>query len=274
MNRRVYELLLWLYPRQFRTRYGDEMARLFADQLADARAGRGDGVARAWIRALGDVVASAAGEHLRRDQHVAQSLAMFRPTRFMRLLGLIGIVGALLLLAGFVTFEPFERAEVSTLRIAWFGVAGAAISLGFYPRQALAMSRLAFAATAVVGIIGVTYALLTVQAAIVGYARFGLVGIDAALWVSAALYGAALLRIGAAWIGMPNWASAATRLGAALLLGSAVAWIGDDHFHLVDDEVYGGLFLTIAVVGVVMNGVGWLVLGTVLLVGGPRRAEA
>ena len=90
---------------------------------------------------------------------------------------------------------------------------------------------------------------------------------NGALWLSAAVYGAAMLRIGAAWQGMPRWRGVATRLGAIALLGSSVAWTGDDRLGLVDSEPYGEVWSTIALTGVFLNGLGWVLLGGVLALG-------
>ena len=52
-SERVYAGLIQLYPAAFRERYREEMVRLFADQLRDARAGRGfGGVVMTWLRTL------------------------------------------------------------------------------------------------------------------------------------------------------------------------------------------------------------------------------
>ena len=54
-SERVYSALMQLYPAAFRERYRDEMVRLFADQLRDARAGRAPGrVAMTWLRTLAE----------------------------------------------------------------------------------------------------------------------------------------------------------------------------------------------------------------------------
>lgn len=37
MSRKIYEILLLLYPRELRLRYGADMADVFTGQLADAR---------------------------------------------------------------------------------------------------------------------------------------------------------------------------------------------------------------------------------------------
>lgn len=58
-----------------------------------------------------------------------------------------------------------------------------------------------------------------------------------------------------------------TKLGLAILVGSIVAWLGDDRLGLVD-SLWGEMWQAVALAGVAMNGVGWLILGAVLLFGG------
>jgi hypothetical protein len=65
-----------------------------------------------------------------------------------------------------------------------------------------------------------------------------------------------------------------TKLGAAILIGSIVGWFGDDRLGLVD-SLWGEMWQTIALAGVAMNGIGWLILGVVLVAPGRApRAEA
>lgn len=75
MSRHVglYRRLLALYPATFRAEYADEMARLFADQLRDARqAGGATPVARLWAATLADLVATAPGQHAQKEAPVAR----------------------------------------------------------------------------------------------------------------------------------------------------------------------------------------------------------
>jgi len=59
----LYRLLLLWYPRAFRERHGAEMARLFEEQAADARARAGRvGVALHWVRAAVDASVNGIGE--------------------------------------------------------------------------------------------------------------------------------------------------------------------------------------------------------------------
>lgn len=280
-SERAYAALLRLYPAQFRARYGDEMAVLFSDQVRDAQtAGVGGGVAMFWIRAALDIGSSALGEHLRRDQVMAQSLATFEPTRGMRLLGLVGLSGGVLLLWAFISFDPFQLQAANTVRLIVFALGGAAIAIAFHGRQARVAPRLAAVATAAVVISGVLDAALIVLALWVERPFSGAFGAlnfwaSGALWLSAAAYGVAMLRIGVAWQGMSRPLAVATRIGALALLGGVLAWVGDDRLGLVDSVAYGQLWSTVALASVFLVGLGWVVLGAVLAIGArgmPRAA--
>jgi hypothetical protein len=276
-SERVYAGLLRLYPGEFRRRYADEMVRLFGDQLRDARERRRPGgMAATWLRSLIDLVANAIGEHVRKDRTMAQSLATFEPTRTMRLLGFFGILGAGLLLWAFVSFNPFGDPRVNGIRILAFSLAGAAISLAFHRRQAVVAPTLALLTTGAVVIAGLwsaTWLILSgdVDSRFLG--TFGLIGLFAgiALWVTPAIWAIGLLHTGAAWQGMSRNRGLLTRLGATILIGSVVAWFGDDRLGMVD-SLWGEMWQAIALAGVAMNGIGWLILGAVLVAPsrGPR----
>lgn len=277
-SERLYSGLLRLYPTEFRHRYADEMSRLFTDQLRDARASRRPGgMASTWFHSLFDLVANAIGEHLRKDRTMAQSLATFEPSRWMRLLGLFGVIGALLLLWAFISFNPFVDQRVNNIRVLVFSLAGAAISLAFYRRQALVAPTLALLTTGVVVIAGLwsaTVLLLSsgVESPLMG--TFGLIGLFSgiALWVTPAIWAVGLLHTGAVWQGMSRSRARLAKLGAVILIGSVVAWFGDDRLGMVD-SLWGEMWRAIALVGVAMNGIGWLILGLVLVAGnrGNRR---
>src|SRR6476659_7642599 len=53
---RAYRLLLRLYPREFRERFGGDMTDFFHDRRLAARADGPLGVARVWMSAVGDIV--------------------------------------------------------------------------------------------------------------------------------------------------------------------------------------------------------------------------
>jgi len=62
---RVYAALMCVYPGEFRRRYRDDMLDYFCDRLRDEKA-HGRSVARFWVRALLDIAATAACEHMMR----------------------------------------------------------------------------------------------------------------------------------------------------------------------------------------------------------------
>lgn len=279
-SERLYAGFLHLYPSGFRARYADEMIVLFGDQMRDARASGRGGLAMAWIRTSFDIGSSAIGEHLRRDRVMAQSLATFEPTRGMRLLGLIGLIGGVLLLWAFLSFDPFLGRVANTVRLILFALGGAAVAIAFHGRQARVAPRLAFAAAGAVVGSGTLYAALVVLALWVDSPFSGVFGTltfwsSGALWVSAAAYGVAMLRIGEAWRGMSRPLAVATRIGASALIGGALAWVGDDRLGLVDSVAYGQLWSTVALASVFLVGLGWVVLGSVMAIGArglPRAA--
>ena len=65
-----------------------------------------------------------------------------------------------------------------------------------------------------------------------------------------------------------------TKLGTVVLIGSIVGWFGDDRLGMVD-SLWGPMWQAVALAGVAMNGIGWLILGAVLVAPGRvPRAEA
>ena len=278
LSSRLYTGLLRVYPTEFRRRYGAEMALLFTDQLRDAV--RPSALARVWLRGVVDVASSAIGEHLRRDRTVARSLATFEPTRSMRLAGLLAVVGGVLLLWAFYSWDPFSDRPVNSARLILFFSAGIAVSLAFHGRQAAVRPRAARTATGAVVLFGAWNVLWVVLAwnhssPFIG--EFGMLGFIAMFlgWLAASLYGAAMLIISAAWLGMGRWAATATRVAAGMLtVAGVMATFGMDRFGLLRSEQYGELFTALALLGVAGVGLAWLLLGLVLLVGGRRAGEA
>lgn len=277
LSSRLYAGLLYVYPAEFRRRYGREMALLFTDQLRDAR--RPSGQARVWLRSFADIASSAIGEHLRRDRTVARSLATFEPTRSMRLAGLLAVAGGVLLLWAFASWNPFGDPHVNAVRLLLFWSAGIAIALAFHGRQATARPLLARTATGAVVVLGawnVLWILLAWDRSSPFSGDFGLAGFVASFlgWLSASYYGAVVLAISAAWRGMGRWSAAITRLAAALLaVAGVVATFGMDRVGLTRSEPYGELFETLGAVGVGGVGMAWLAMGLVLVVGGRRAHE-
>ena len=62
---RLYTRLLWVFPREFRTRFAADMTELFRDQIRSARAeNRWSALVAFWLRAVSGLVRAAAIEHL------------------------------------------------------------------------------------------------------------------------------------------------------------------------------------------------------------------
>lgn len=84
-SRRLYWLLLYLYPASFRAAYGRAMLQLFTDCYRDARAAHGMiGVLALWLRTLGDIGVSVVKERalaLARLRQKLQPVAVARPVR-------------------------------------------------------------------------------------------------------------------------------------------------------------------------------------------------
>ena len=73
-HQRLYRRLLRFYPADFRREYGDEMRRLFAEQLWDARQSGGGrkALVSLWTRTLLDLATTAPRQHLERLDRVPQ----------------------------------------------------------------------------------------------------------------------------------------------------------------------------------------------------------
>jgi hypothetical protein len=263
---RIYRRLLALYPREFRARYADEMVQLFGDQLRDARLGGAPGgTARTWVRALRDLLVTAASEQARRDRGVAHSLDAPTPAS-NRLLGLIGILGGAVLVAAFLPGLPWTP-ELFQLRLILFNGGAIAIVLAVHRRQAV-VSRRASLAVAVPAILANAWYLAMVVLSIdrpqppAGDPEFRLVLFSAgvAMWWADAAFGLVTGRLGVV-----------TRWGAlALAGGSVLAFLGMDRLELVRGEL-AWLFSPAALLGVALTGVGWIVLG--IDVGFRRRRQ-
>lgn len=249
---RLYRRLLRLYPAAFRERYGDEMVQLFEDQLRDGREGRGSGTVVVWLRVVVDLATTAASERSRRDRTVAHSLGT-GPTAASRALGLAGIVGGAVLLAPLVL--PFPPVAVNQVRLVLFGIGAIAIVVAVHRRQAPAGPRLALSG-AIPAILANAWYILMVVLAIVRDSPFSgdygavLFAAGIALWLGDAWFGIVTGRLGV----VSRWGA------AALAVGSLLAVLGIDRLGLVDGPL-AGLISPLALLGMALNGIGWIVLG-------------
>jgi hypothetical protein len=206
-------------------------------------------VARAWVRAIADVVTTAASEHIRRDRTVAHSLTV-APSISSRILGILGVLGGVLLLAAFVADLGAAFIE---LRITLFLVGSMAVVLAVYSRHAEPGGKLALVG-ALPALVGNAIYLVTILAAIAATPVDGLpgwliFGATIALWLGDAWFGLITLRMGTL-----------ARLGPiAIALGSVLALTGFDGFGLV--AANPAIFKPLSFVGQVLVGAGWILLG-------------
>lgn len=69
---RWFRWVMRLYPAGFRAAYSDEMRIVLGDQLRDARRAGHAAVVGVWASTIVDVLATAPGQHLRREETVPQ----------------------------------------------------------------------------------------------------------------------------------------------------------------------------------------------------------
>ncbi len=182
-------------------------------------------------------------------------MASFGPTApsiTTRALGVLGVVGGLGLLLAYAVAIP---SSLNTLRLALFCGGAIAIALATYGRHAAISRRLARAGTIPLVAANVWYIawiLLSLGEQRPFAGDFGLVGFWAALafWLADAWFGVVALRLGVVW----RWAA------LVLVAGSLTAITGIDRLGFTseaDPTVFGPIALT----GVALSGLAWILLG-------------
>lgn len=265
-SERLYRGLLRVYPADFRARFGEEMAQLFADQLRDARAPDARaGAAQTWIRTLGDLVVTAISEHRRKDRILAHSLAE-PPSAATKVLGVVGMIGGLMLIVAFLPNVPWT-ADFFNLRLVAFNAGAIAIVIAIHRRQSLAAPRLALAGSLPALVANAWYLMLVVRVvALPGQAGPGDYGpwfdvAATAMWLADAWFGVVVLRLGLAF----------RATGAVLAVGSVLAWGGLSRLGLVSGEL-AAVFGPLSLAGIAANGLAWIALGLELAT--RRRSRA
>jgi hypothetical protein len=255
-HERVYRALLRLYPEPFRTRFGDELVQLSGDLLRDAREGRGGrgDVAATWLRLLLDLALTVPAEHLE-QRRVARSLS--RPaSAATKALGVLGVAGGLILVSAFVFFIP---GTFNAIRLVLFNLGAIAIAIAVYRQLPAPAGRAALVLAALVIVANAWYLAMV----IVGIGRpqppqadvdFRLVMFYAGLlmWATDGVFGLVVARLGGL-----------ARLGGAALLLGGFAIVGMDRLGLIH-QGEDSLASVVALSGVALNGIGWIVLGIVV----------
>jgi hypothetical protein len=189
------------------------------------------------------------------------------PSISSRILGLLGILGGAWMVAWLLPFVPWGP-EVINLRLVTFNVGAIAVSVALHRRLPAGASGWARIATIAAVLANAWYLVMTVLA----FGRpappapdpdFRLVWFwaGAAMWWADAALGVVALRFD----GLARWG------GMALALGSALAFVGMDRLELVSGP-YRAVVVPLALAGITLNGVAWILLG--LDVATIRRVEA
>ena len=174
-------------------------------------------------------------------------------------LGLAGILGGAVLLAAFVIEIP---PDVNDARLVIFNLGAIALAVALYRRPVAVsrtLSRVASIAAVVANAWHLSMVVLSIGRANPFAGDFGLVFFYAALamWLADAAFGAAALRNGVA----SRWGS------LALTIGSVLAIAGMDRLGLTS-VANPTFFSALALTGVALNGLGWILLGLDIASGG------
>jgi hypothetical protein len=262
LSGRLYAALMRLYPPTFRDRFAFEMVQLFGDQLRDARAGSGfGGVVLTWFRGLGDLAVNGIAERLRGDRP-GQAL---EPTpRSIRGLGLFGVIGGVVLIAAFVVEIP---SELNLVRLILFNIGAMAVALAVHRRQVARAPRLSLVVATAVIVANAWYLamlLLSIGRPVFPepdpeFRRIEFYA-GVAMWLSDAAFGLVAFRLRA----VPRWA------GLGLAVGTFFGFLGMGNLELVSGD-YGWLFTPLALGGIGLGGIAWVVLGASLML--PRHVR-
>jgi len=111
-RKRIFQMVLFAYPREFRHEYGKQMEQLFRDCYRAEKMTRGLlGVSGLWFRTLLDLVRTAPGEHLEnlgKDQAIMKNLGK----NALAFLGSIALI-----VIAFLLLSYGRKHEVSTILI-------------------------------------------------------------------------------------------------------------------------------------------------------------
>ena len=181
------------------------------------------------------------------------------------MLGLAGIVGGAVLLVVFLPL-PDWGTQLNSVRLALFNLGAIAIVIGVHRRQAWVAGQVAQLAAALAVLANAWHLVMMVvatarEAPFAG--DFGLVYFYAgvSMWLTDAAFAVVTLRLGVV-----------TRWGAlALAIGSVLAILGMGRLELTT-VANPTIFLPLSLIGVALNGLGWILLGLDLVMRGDEPA--
>ena len=177
------------------------------------------------------------------------------PSASTRIVGMAGIVGGIVLLAAFVVeIAP----DLNSVRLVLFNFGALAIVIPVHRRQVAAAPTLArgvAGATVLTNAWHLSMVVLSMDRPSSFAGEFGLVFFWAgvAMWLTDAAFGVVTLRLGL----VTRWGA------AALAIGSALAFTGIDRLALTS-PASPTIFLPLSLIGIALNGLGWILLGLVV----------
>ena len=183
------------------------------------------------------------------------------PPIAIRLLGMAGVLGGVVLLAAFVVAID---ADLNWLRLVLFNAGAIAIIVAAHRYQASVAPTLSLLVAAPAVLSNAWYLIMVVLAISNPHPFAGFNGLvffwaGAAMWFTDAAFGLVTLRIGA----VARWGP------LALAIGSVLAITGMDRLELTTRDS-PTLFLPISLIGIALNGAGWILLGLEFVTQGRR----
>ena len=182
-----------------------------------------------------------------------------------RVLGILGILGGGVLLLGFLPPAIPWTPDLFNIRLVLYGVGAMAIVSGVHARQRGTAPTLTWSAAIAAFAAHAVYTVLVFVAVLrpgeIGPGDYGpwFMAAGIAMWLSDAWFGLVTARLAV----VDRWG------GLALAIGSPLAIIGMSEFGLAVGP-FGWLVTPLALTGVALNGLGWLLLGVALV----RQAKA
>lgn len=249
---RLFRMLLVLYPRAFRRDYGREMTLVFRDTCRQVGSA---GILELWLTTVLDLLSTALTERLSEVNQMSST------PMFTRISGLAAVVGGVLLLI--VVYGEFVLDGIRVTQVYLMPVYGLCIAIGvagFYVLgQYESSGRAGLGLTFLGGV--------TVSAAWILMFLF-----ENELWWAIWMVGMAVSELGLVIFGwsafkhrlLPRWKSVPL-VASGLVLAIHIAGIAALLLGGENNQIYAALWL-------VANGLGWVALGVLLMLGDKRAA--